>query len=174
MSRTRRAIKARSHESVRMTVPKAAFVTLVFLAIAYALSALDVKISNTDEYVRNMQAALNSGNIVTMRAASANPPAAAGIFSILIAIMTSMLEIGYNIYALNVSRRVKADVGNLFDAFGIFFRFLWLNILMGIRIFLWSLLLFFIIFFVFFWLTFEFFFILFAYNRTTRRINKVR
>lgn len=56
-------------------------------------------------------------------------------------IMSYMVSVGFVIFALHVSRDEKAEFGNLFDGFGLFFRVLWLGILEGLLIFLWSLLL---------------------------------
>ena len=56
-------------------------------------------------------------------------------------IMSYMVSVGFAIFALHISRDEKAEFGNLFDGFGLFFRVLWLGILEGLLIFLWSLLL---------------------------------
>lgn len=56
-------------------------------------------------------------------------------------IMSYMVSVGFVIFVLHVSRDEKAEFGNLFDGFGLFFRVLWLGILEGLLIFLWSLLL---------------------------------
>lgn len=56
-------------------------------------------------------------------------------------IMSYMVSVGFVIFTLHVSRDEKAEFGNLFDGFGLFFRVLWLGILEGLLIFLWSLLL---------------------------------
>lgn len=56
-------------------------------------------------------------------------------------IMSYMVSVGFAIFTLHVSRDEKAEFGNLFDGFGLFFRVLWLGILEGLLIFLWSLLL---------------------------------
>ena len=55
--------------------------------------------------------------------------------------MSYMVSVGFAIFTLHVSRDEKAEFGNLFDGFGLFFRVLWLGILEGLLIFLWSLLL---------------------------------
>ena len=57
-------------------------------------------------------------------------------------IMSYMVSVGFVIFTLHISRDEKAEFGNLFDGFGLFFRVLWLGILEGLLIFLWSLLLF--------------------------------
>lgn len=69
------------------------------------------------------------------------PSAISLLLSAALMIMSYMMNIGFTIYALHVSRGEKADYGNIFDGFGIFFRVLWLGILEGLFVFLWSLLL---------------------------------
>lgn len=56
-------------------------------------------------------------------------------------IMSYMVSVGFVIFTLHISRDEKAEFGNLFDGFGLFFRVLWLGVLEGLLIFLWSLLL---------------------------------
>lgn len=56
-------------------------------------------------------------------------------------IMNYMVSVGFVIFSLHVSRDETAEIGNLFDGFGLFFRVLWLAILQGLFVFLWSLLL---------------------------------
>ncbi len=68
------------------------------------------------------------------------PGVLARIIDMLLSLMSAMLGIGFTIFALNISRRLNNSVGNLFDGFGNFFRFLWLLILMWFFTFLWSLL----------------------------------
>ena len=47
-------------------------------------------------------------------------------------IMSYMVSVGFVIFALHISRDEKAEFGNLFDGFGLFFRVLWLGILEGL------------------------------------------
>ena len=63
------------------------------------------------------------------------------VLVIALEIMSYMVSVGFVIFSLHVSRDETAEIGNLFDGFGIFFRALWLAILQGLLVFLWSLLL---------------------------------
>ncbi|MEI3148145.1 MAG: DUF975 family protein [Merdibacter sp.] len=47
-------------------------------------------------------------------------------------IMNYMVSVGFVIFSLHVSRDETAEIGNLFDGFGLFFRVLWLAILQGL------------------------------------------
>lgn len=68
--------------------------------------------------------------------------AVAVVLVVALEIMSYMVSVGFVIFSLHVSRDETAEIGNLFDGFGIFFRALWLAILQGLLVFLWSLLLF--------------------------------
>ena len=68
--------------------------------------------------------------------------AVAVVLVVALEIMSYMVSVGFVIFSLHVSRDETAEIGNLFDGFGIFFRALWLAILQGLFVFLWSLLLF--------------------------------
>jgi uncharacterized membrane protein len=63
-----------------------------------------------------------------------------GVIVLLLELMVSVVSVGYCIYALNVSRHMQASYGNLLDGFAFFFKVIWLSILIGIKVFLWSLL----------------------------------
>lgn len=62
------------------------------------------------------------------------------LISLAINLVVFALGVGFTIFSLNVSRLREAGIGNLFDGFGLFFRALWLSILMAFFTFLWSLL----------------------------------
>ena len=68
--------------------------------------------------------------------------AVAVVLVVALEIMSYIVSVGFVIFSLHVSRDETAEIGNLFDGFGIFFRALWLAILQGLFVFLWSLLLF--------------------------------
>lgn len=70
-----------------------------------------------------------------------HPSVIACLLAVALSMMSYMINVGFTIFSLHVSRGEKADYGNVFDGFGIFFRVLWLGILEGLFIFLWSLLL---------------------------------
>jgi len=63
------------------------------------------------------------------------------LIGIAISLMLMMISAGFAIYCMNICQFRKAGFGNLFDSFAIFFKVLWLNILLFIFVFLWSLLL---------------------------------
>ena len=59
---------------------------------------------------------------------------------IAISVITSILSVGFSLFAMRVSRYQPSTVGTLFDGFGLFFKAIGLSIVQGFFIFLWSLL----------------------------------
>ena len=110
---------------------------LVYLAICWVLGLLSTKVSGL-----NFRAILDT--IYNERMLELydllQPHSMTNVLSLAIEIVTIIIGVGFTIFALNVSRMRPACFGNLFDGFSIFLRALWLTILIGIFIFLWSLL----------------------------------
>jgi uncharacterized membrane protein len=73
--------------------------------------------------------------------AQTDPGLIAYILNFAMGIISIVLGVGLMDYMLQISRRRAAGVGTLFDGFGIFWKALWINILMYIFVLLWSLLL---------------------------------
>ena len=70
----------------------------------------------------------------------AMPTPTALLLGLAIQIVTIVLGGGFAIFCLRTVRGMEASYWNIFDAFGMFFRVLWLYILESVFIFLWSLL----------------------------------
>lgn len=62
------------------------------------------------------------------------------ILTLSILLMTTVIQIGYMSYCLMLSRNLEPKFKNIFDGFAFFLRIIWLSILQGLLIFLWSLL----------------------------------
>lgn len=69
------------------------------------------------------------------------PSSTAFLLNTALDIVTIIISAGFTIFALNVVRGIAASYWNLFDGFAQFIRIIWLYILEGIFISLWSLLL---------------------------------
>jgi uncharacterized membrane protein len=119
--------------------------TLLYIVICYVLELLIGKLSGQAETMSAMMSALLSADPEAYLD-SIPAPSVSGIGYVLITalgVMGMILSAGYSLFALNVARRREASYGNLFDTFGMFFKILWLNVLMGIFITLWTMLFFF-------------------------------
>ncbi len=128
--------KHHARETMRGAKPSVYLVTFVFLVINYVLSNLSVTIQVSDMDLESMMEAAMAGKEILVEDL--------GLWGSLIlfavSIMSTIIAVGYQWYCLQVSRGNKAGVGDIFDAFGIFFKIIWLNIVSGVFIFLWSLL----------------------------------
>ena len=156
MKVNRKEIKREARESMRAHRPSVYLVALVFLILIWVLDSLSFKLLHpgqsaqdiVDSYIARQEAvqdALENGDItgfvIEYEQTEPEPATGARLIDLAISIMNIMITAGFVLFCLNVSRNAEAGFGNLFDTFGIFFRVLWLHIVMGFFIFLWSLLL---------------------------------
>ena len=136
----RAQLKDSAKKSMRRSNPNVMLIALVYLAITYLLEILFYMVMFPGMSLIAIAEILRSGDFAAV-ASTANP-AASQLLRTAISIMSMMLGVGMTSVCLNISRAIPADFTTLFDPFGLFFKFLLLNILKNIYIFLWSLLLF--------------------------------
>ena len=139
----RRQMKLDAKAAMRAHRPSVYLVAIVFLLITLLLDWLTRKLEFPGVDARELWTAYGDPEAIRRIyiTVSENHSAFGAFLSTVIRIMDVMLAGGFTFFCLNVARRLEAGFGTLFDMFGWFFRFLWLNILMAIFIFLWSLLL---------------------------------
>ena len=139
----RRQMKLDAKEAMRIHKPSVYLVAIVYLLISLVLDWLTRKLEFPGVSVQELWSAY--GDLEAVKriylTVSENHSTFGSLLSTVIQIMDLMLAGGFTFFCLNVARRLEAGFGTLFDMFGWFFRYLWLNILMAIFIFLWSLLL---------------------------------
>lgn len=135
----RAQLKTRAKESMRGHKPSVYLVTLVLMVILAALDFLTYKVTFPGVGYFELSEVMARGDVDALY--SMQSSGLGQLLSLAIDIMTLMLEMGFVIFCLRVSRGMEAGYGDLFDSFGMFFKFLVLNILIGIFTFLWSLLL---------------------------------
>ena len=138
----RKQMKADAKAAMRGHRPSVFLVALVYIIIVYILQILSLRLQFPGLSMREI-AYLTSGQDPQALADAmlAGTGFVGSLLNVAIGFMDIMIGIGFISFCLNVSRGAAADFGDLFDGFGIFFRMLWLNILVGIFTFLWSLLL---------------------------------
>ncbi len=150
MNINRAAIKANAKLQMRAAKPHVCVVGLVYYVISWVLNYLEERVSGADmlqdlygstnpfrlflQYPQNAQASQSLQQYWDQLSLGGS------LLAIALRIIAATIAVGFVIYALNVSRMRPAGIGNLFDGFTIFLRALVLRILMGIFIFLWSLL----------------------------------
>lgn len=135
--------------------PRVLWTTLVYFAIYLVLSLLAANLSGYSAFAQNYADLfqriefLNPKTMEEMMEiiASASdkliPEVApfSQLLSVVLSLMIVMLSAGFTGYCLKVSRRQESNVRDLMCSFEHFFKILWLQILRGIFVFLWSLLL---------------------------------
>ena len=160
MKINRPKMKREARLSMRNHKPSVYLVTLLLLVLLWVLNILSVKLlypgESLTEIAQNFvtsseaQTILPEGemdiqefvrNYMQMRDAAMPASSFGRLLDVAIDIMELMLNVGFCFFCLNVARGAAAGPGNLLDAFGIFFKVLWLTILTTIFEFLWSLLL---------------------------------
>ena len=138
----RREIKALARERIRTVRPSPLLVGAAFVIIGLVIQLVSVMLEFT---VTEVDWAAISAGSDPMRAITYYPERETFVYNLLVtalSLVSTVISVGMIIYALRVMRGIPAGVGDLFDGFGNFFRIIWLNAVMSIFVFLWSLLLF--------------------------------
>lgn len=139
MTLNRAELKANAKIDIKQTKPNVILVTLVYVLIIYVLEILSAKLSGEMLQMKAMlEAVYNGDTSFILPQVEITPVASIIVFAL--GIMSTMLGVGYSLFCLNAVRHRAPAYGNLFDPFGMFFKILWLNILMNVFIMLWSML----------------------------------
>ena len=137
----RRAMKLDARAAMREHRPSVYMVAFAFLLITFVLDTLSTKLQFPGmSFGDLMRYSFDQDQIARLWQAASNRNGFSRLLDLAINIMSVMLTGGFALFSLRVSQRRAAAVGTLFDPFGYFFRFLWLEIVTGVFIFLWSLL----------------------------------
>lgn len=153
----RKQLKSQSKALIKTAQPKPVVTAIIYLLILAVLSFLSYKLVGSssielqsvyDQFGINF--GFSDGNYeynsyidpdqFAYAIQEAMPTPGAAILDFAIQIVTLILGAGFTIFCLRTVRGMEASCWNLFDAFAMFFRVIWLYILEGIFIFLWSLL----------------------------------
>lgn len=137
-------MKEDAKRSMRGRKPSLYLVVLLYLVICYVLDILSVKLqfpgmslADIMDYCTDI---LSGEGSAAYFYSGTGANTLGNILRIVISLMAAVLGVGFVNYCLRVSRGGAADVGDIFDVFGIFFRVIWLRIVTGVFIVLWSLL----------------------------------
>lgn len=136
----RAAIKHNAKLLMGKTKPSPFFVALAYLAICYILNLLFASVSGQGKMMNELAEAYSRGNYDFVPALPV-PTLSSALLSMAISLMLMMMATGFTIYCFNIVNQRPASFGNLFDSFSIFFKVLWLNVLIFLFVYLWSLLL---------------------------------
>ena len=147
MDLNRAALKADARRRAAGYRPSPILAALIVFALGLLISTLSSYLMGADRLTTALTNAAQFGPEAVEQAYISffehySVSGVAVVLVIALEIMSYMVSVGFVIFSLHVSRDETAEIGNLFDGFGLFFRVLWLAILQGLLVFLWSLLLF--------------------------------
>ena len=139
-------LKAKAQDIIRNSNPKVIRVAIVFLCISLVFSVLSSYLMGsvfTQKDIEQITAHIESGNTeyAIEYMMDKMPPAGSRLVDLLIQFVMSIVSIGFIIFILNTIRNNAPCFGNLMDGFGFPFRIIFLNLLEGALIALWSILL---------------------------------
>lgn len=126
-----------ARESMRGRNPSVYWVSFIFILISGILTNLDITIQLNNMDMESLMDAMMAGREVLVE----DIGFVGSLILLALGIMNTVITAGYQWYCMQISRKNQAGIGDIFDAFGIFFKIVWLNIVMGFFIFLWTMLL---------------------------------
>lgn len=146
MNIDRAALKLCAKGLIRGSKPSPISVGLIYLAATILFSLLSARLlgaSLTQSDIDQILSHIQSGryDYAAMYMSEYMPPASSYIIDLALELVSYILSAGFIIFLLNTIRNAAACYENLLDGFAIFGRIILLQILSGIFIFLWSLLL---------------------------------
>ena len=135
------AVKQHAKEIIRLSKPSLVTAGLIFTLRAVLINFLSLRLTGVayDDMVGIMQASSEGRADAAMQLMTrALPGPGESLIDVLLHLALSIVGVGFTIFTLNTIRRTDPDFGNLLDGFGMMPRLLWLLILEGLFIMLWS------------------------------------
>lgn len=131
----RKTLKQNAREAMAQTRPRPIWVTLGVLVILLALAVLNLTVTGDWEvFTAAMKSYLETGELVMAETETGEIGAAASILALALELMSMVVSVGYTLYTLRINRRQKASFGDVLDAFGVFFRAIWITVLQNLLI----------------------------------------
>lgn len=142
----RTILKIQAREVIRSSNPSAIKVGMLFIIISLVFSLLSTYLvgARLDEHdIMQITRHLEEGNVDYAYAYVAEymPKPSAQFINLVMQVVMNIVSVGFIIFILNTVRSNAPCYGNLLDGFGMPVRIIVLNLLIGIFVFLWSLLL---------------------------------
>lgn len=137
----RAQLKREAKLSMRGRKPNLFLVALVYVLIVEILTILGFRLDYGMSMQETMELVMSyDPERIYDRMMNYEPGFFGSLLSLAVGVMSAVLAAGFSWYCLLVSRKQAGGFGELFDGFGIFFKVWGLKIVMGLFIFLWSLL----------------------------------
>lgn len=134
-------MKMRAKASMKNAKPTIYIITLVLMAINYAISALSLKLNFPGLSIAEiLEATYGGGDATALYYSMMNASGVGSMLDTLLSLMLGIVTIGFSLCCITISRSEKASVGMLFDPFAYFLKCIWLNILIGLKVMAWTLL----------------------------------
>lgn len=143
-------IKRQAKAAIGETKPHAVLVALVLVVIVLILQVLTMSLNGDIAALRNAYEEIMNADYAEMErmltdmqngvmpvATGEGAKGFGGVLTFVIELMATVLGVGFSLYALRVSRHVKAGVGDIFDVFGLFFRAVLVSMIPNILVSLW-------------------------------------
>ena len=142
----RSSLKAGAADLCKTSKPSLILVGLIYALLTIVMSTLSSRVMSAGITISDADRFLNafySGNyeIAFALIDRVKPPASSYMIDGALRLVMMIVSAGFTIFVLNTIRNVGAVYGNLLDGFGMAGRIILLNLMEGILVFLWSLLL---------------------------------
>lgn len=145
MTIDRKQMKAEAKLVMRSHRPSIYLMAMIYAVILYVLTTLTTRLQlpalTMDQIWALYSGALSEQEILNLLPGLESPTVASALLCVAMDLMKIVLSAGFSLVCLNAARRLPASAGTLFDGFSVFFRVIWLNVVIGVFVFLWSLLL---------------------------------
>ncbi len=132
----RKALKINARAALREARPHPAWITLAVTGITLVLQLLNMSLNGDLEAYRTMYTSAANGDF-TLITATGSTSFLGSLLAFALELMLMVVSVGYLLYCMRVSRRQKASVGDVFDAFGMFLRVVVLSFVKNLVLSLW-------------------------------------
>ncbi|MBR3703896.1 MAG: DUF975 family protein [Oscillospiraceae bacterium] len=141
--KNRVTIKAEARELIRNGHISPILVSLIVLVVVKVLDFLSALSEYGTMTIEDLQYTITSGDMRLLLESMLPTSPMQPFLPILVSLLTTVLYAGYYSYCMGIYRREEMQLSSLADGLGIIGQLIWCEILMGIKVFLWSLLFFF-------------------------------
>ena len=144
MELDRPLLKERSKQLIRESNPKVLTASVLFIALSALITVLSTRLAgiDADTAMRYMQYLQDGNTDAALRVLSSTTPSTgAQLVNLLLKSVSIIVALGFEIFLLNTLRGTAPMLANLLDGFGYWWKVLLIDLVCGVLILLWSLLL---------------------------------
>ena len=144
MELDRPLLKERSKQLIRSSNPKVLTASILFIALSALITVLSTRLVgiDADTAARYLQYVQSGNYDAALRVLNASTPTAgAQLVNLLLKSVSIIVALGFEIFLLNTLRGTAPMLANLLDGFGYWWKVLLIDLVCGVLILLWSLLL---------------------------------